>query len=107
MAHRGQPRESFAGLRKSPREQYAAWRGDLPLPEHLASKHRPLDPLRGAIAMVVFPISFLTAAVGPYGWPWWQRILAFLAALALSVYPTLLIIGYWRLWRRRVSGGPS
>ncbi|CAG6397624.1 hypothetical protein SCOCK_580050 [Actinacidiphila cocklensis] len=107
MTHRGQPRESFAELRKSPRERYADWRGDLPLPEHLVSKRRPLDPVRGAVLMLVLPFSALAAAVSPDGWPWWQRVLAFLAALVLSVYPTLLIIGYWRLWRHRTSGGPS
>jgi hypothetical protein len=57
--------------------------------------------------MAVLPFSALSAAVSPDGWLWWQRFLAFLAALALGIYPTLLIIGYWRLRRREVSGDSS
>lgn len=104
MTHRGQPRELFAELRKTPRERYVAWRGDLPLPEHLAAKRRPMDPLGGALAMGVVPLSLFAAVLGPSDWSWWQRVVGLLAGLALSVYPTLLIVGYWRVWRRRAGG---
>jgi hypothetical protein len=56
--------------------------------------------------MAVLPFSFFSAALGPYGWSWWQRVLGLLAALALCVYPVLLIIGYWRVWQHRTSGRP-
>ncbi|MFG1809360.1 hypothetical protein [Streptomyces sp. NPDC049040] len=56
--------------------------------------------------MAVLPLSLFAAVLGPYGWPWWQRVLGLLAALALCVYPVLLVIGYWCLWRHRASGSP-
>jgi lysylphosphatidylglycerol synthetase-like protein (DUF2156 family) len=65
-----------------------------------------MDPVKNAVMMALLPCSAMAVAFGP-GWSWWQRVLAFLAALALCVYPGLLIIGYWRLWRRRASNGPS
>lgn len=91
--------------RGSPRERFARWKKDLPLPELLATNRtRHPDPVRDTLALGIWPVSLLVVAVGPFGWLWWQRLLAFLGAVVLGVYPTLIFIGYWRISRRRKSG---
>jgi hypothetical protein len=100
VTHSGSPGKPWK--KKGIREHFTDWRGDLPLPEFLATKRQPLDPVRSALVLTTLPLSCLAAAFAP-GWQWWQRILALLAALALSTHPTLLLIGYRRLRRRRKS----